>query len=440
MIKKLSLIILLSLMLSSCADNKGNITKSIASPTKSDVKGKVLKVPTAVDEGKIANLPKFPDKIKTKDEILPKGWKMLDILENDFNSDGLSDIVGVIEHPYIENEIYPRIIFVYMNNGNGYNRNMVNQYLIRNRDEGGVMGDPYQPLTAKKNTFTTHTFGGSGWKWNENYTFNYINGKWFLLYQEYIGGYGPFETSYLYDDYKIGVGKRRYTEESPEKENPRKLEFTVKLDKPPLLTDFAYNNCNNERIKAPVIKSFGYNEGVPHFEGDMPPLNPSSVSYENKDYVVYKINQSEKIAFLGVYNYAKNHLQVIARYSIYDNNISDFSCKIYKNRLYFQEEITKMVNVRTNGEIKKRSEIVGVQLVSMNLDGSDKKVVFKAYQSKYKENEIIDDDLDYMTLDYEIIGDEIIVEVYGGNVFPYYRMNLDGGNRKLIGSVPRGAW
>ncbi len=457
------IIVLLLTMLTSCSNitsNRANTTPTLnnrinttytksspkgnqtSSPSKSNVTESVIIDPKVVDDRKIVDLPKFPERIKNRDEILPAGWSMLDILENDFNNDGLIDIVGVVEHPFKEDEMYPRILFVYMNNGNGFNRNIVNQYLIRNRDEGGVMGDPYQELTAHKNTFTTHAFGGSAWKWNENYTFNYKDGEWFLLYKENIYGYGPYETSYSYDDYKVGVGKRRYTENSPDKENRSKLEFTVKLNKQPLLMDFAYNNCFTERIKAPEIKSLGYNEDIPHFKGNIPTLQASNISFHNKDYIVYMINQSNEVVFLGIYNYAKKHLQMIARYSIDDNgiNIAGNDFKVYKNRLYFQEEITKLVDVRKDGEVKKQSEIVGVQLVSMNLNGSDKKVIFKADHNNYKKNEILDDYLEYLTLEYEITGDEIIVKVFCGDIYPYYRMSLDGVNKKMIGSVPKGEW
>lgn len=410
----------------------------VVSPNSNATK-EVLKVPTGVDSTKIADLPKFPDTIKDKNEIIPDGWNMLDMLENDFNNDGLVDIVGVVEYPNVEGEKYPRTIFVYLNNGNGYSKNLVNQYLIRNMDEGGIFGDPYEKLTARNNTFTTHTYGGSAWKWTENYTFEYKNDKWFSLYEENIYGYGSFETSYSFNDYKLGIGKRRYTEASPEKENPSKLEFAVKLDKQPLLTDFVYNNWwGTERLKAPVIKSFNYNEGIAHFVGDISPLDNANILFQNKGYIIYKIIQGDGVVFLGVFNYEKEHLQMIARYSN-DNsnaiNFSDHSCKLYKNRLYLQEDIVKMINIRKDGEVKKQSETVGVQLISMNLDGSDKKVVFKANNSKYKENEIIDGYLDYMTLIYELTGDEIIVEIFDGDVHPYYRMNLDGRNRKLIGSV-----
>jgi hypothetical protein len=410
MLKKIFLIFLL-ITLTSCAGNNTNKVISCAAPIKSPgtiptISNSIKPITSQANIDVTEDEPQFPAKIVNKDEILPVGWSMLDILENDFNGDGLLDIVGVVEHPIIKDGLNPRILFVYMNNSNGYTLNMVNQYLIQNRDELGWM-DTYQKLTAQGDTFTTHAFGGTGWKWRENYTFNYKDGEWFLLYKENIGGRGNFETFYRYDDYKVGVGKRRYTEDSPGIENPKKLEFTVKLDEQPTLTDFTYYNRIMDQTEVPVIKSHDYNEGIPHFKGDFPTLRTSNVSFNNTDYIVYIIDQSEEVKFLGVYDFAKEHLQIIARYPDNGKTISSDCVQIYKNWLYFQEEITKMVDIREDGEIKKQSGTVGVQLVSMNLDGSDKKVIFKADDSKYKENEIIENNLDYISLGYEITGDEM---------------------------------
>ena len=45
-----------------------------------------------------------------------------------------------------------------------------------------------------------------------------------------------------------------------------------------------------------------------------------------------------------------------------------------------------------------------------------------------------------MTLDYEISGDEIIVEVFGGVSKAYYRVGTDGQNKEWIGSLPAAVW
>lgn len=73
----------------------------------------LLKVPTASNWRKINDLPILKETVANKEDIIPDGWSILDILENDFNSDGLADIIGVLDHPLVDDEMYPRVLFVY---------------------------------------------------------------------------------------------------------------------------------------------------------------------------------------------------------------------------------------------------------------------------------------------------------------------------------------
>ncbi|NVN93495.1 MAG: hypothetical protein HXX11_23260, partial [Desulfuromonadales bacterium] len=38
---------------------------------------------------------------------------------------------------------------------------------------GGMMGDPFQGISARKKTITVSHFGGSAWRWATTTTFNY---------------------------------------------------------------------------------------------------------------------------------------------------------------------------------------------------------------------------------------------------------------------------
>lgn len=401
-------------------------------------------VPITINHRKIEELPELAKQINKKEEIAPKDWSLLDYKENDFNEDGLNDIVGVIEHQYSDEIMYPRILFIYFNNGNGYSLYLMNPYIIRNCDEGGVFGDPYEELSVYKNTFTTNAYGGSAWRWSENLTYEYKSGDWFLLSAENWYGYGDFETIYSYDDYNSGKGFRRVTEDSPEKENPEKLEYDVKLDKQPLLKDYAYPSyLIRERIQAPDIKSVCYNADIKQFDGNYPELSESNILGWNNEYIIYKINQTDEIVYIGVLSLKNNNLQMIARYDAGDQEeeaFSDLTATIYNDRLYYVESITKMVPVRSHEIVSDSREVIAVQLISMKLDGTDKKVVFRADHSKYEEGKIVEGYLDYITLEYVVTGDEIIVMVYGGDNHPYYRMNLQGEEISLIGSVPEGGF
>jgi len=377
------------------------IITSIPIPTLTENDKNKASVPIAINDRMIEKLPDLRQHISKKDEIAPEGWKLLDYKKNDFNGDGLKDIVGVIEHPINNEEMYPRILFIYFNTGDGYDLNLMNSYIIRNSDKGGVFGDPYEELTVSNITFTTNAYGGSGWRWSENDTFEFKNEQWYLLTTERYYGYGGFETSYVYDNYSTGIGFRRVTEESPDKENPEQLEYNVKLDKQPLLKDYAYTlYFRIERMKAPEIKSVDYNNGIEHFEGNYPKLSEYDILAWNKEYIVYHIKQTKDIAYIGVFSHRTKNLQMIARYDTgeQEEGFSNFRVVMYGDRLYYEEDISKDVSVHSDGIFTNSNEIVAVQLISMNLDGTDKKIIFKADHPQYTENKIIEDYLSYISL------------------------------------------
>ena len=153
----------------------------------------------------------------------PVGWFLMDYVETDYNGDGNMDIIGVLENENAEISYglpgwddaprYPRILFAtYSNDDGSYNLDFQDANLIRTRFEGGTFGDPYEPLTAKGNVFTITAFGGSSWKWKEASTFRYMNGGWYLIYDEERGTLGPISVSYFYNDYDSGVGFRGYND------------------------------------------------------------------------------------------------------------------------------------------------------------------------------------------------------------------------------------
>jgi hypothetical protein len=421
----------------------GPILISIPLPS-SSISRKKGKVPVAVNNRKIAKLPNLPKVITDINEIVPNGWSLLDSLEHDFNGDGLKDLIGTLDHPINHRVMRPRLLFIYLNNGNGYSLNLENPYLIRNRDEGGIFGDPYQEITASKNTFTINAYGGSAWRWSEYETFELKNERWFLLSNKHSYGYGGFETSYEFNDFTNEIGFRRVTEESPEKENPESLTYYVQLDQQQSLEDYAYFSYHSgERIQAQEIKTIEYNSGIENFEGEYPKLSESNILARNEKYIVYRISQSEDTVFIGVYTFADKNLQMIARYYITEQSEEDFPgyvAKIYKDRLYYTEDISKVVSVRKDDIILKQREIVAVQLISMKLDGSDKQVIIKADHPEYDEDGIIQNYLSYFSLFYEITGNEIIMHLHGGDNELYYKMNLIGEDLSFIGSLPRGDW
>lgn len=110
--------------------------------------------------------------------ILP-GTKYLAHAEADLNGDGLMDYVLVVERqkakpadPDIEEGQRPLMIVVRQLNGALILKKM-NGKIVYCETCGGIFGDPFEGVTAAKNSFTVNHYGGSAWRWSFKYAFNY---------------------------------------------------------------------------------------------------------------------------------------------------------------------------------------------------------------------------------------------------------------------------
>ncbi len=106
-----------------------------------------------------------------------KGHEVLDFLETDLNADKKADailILKVIEEDTITTEDPKRPFLLLI-------RQPGEQLALRSRNDnlvmcyhcGGVFGDPYEGLTAIKDGFTISFYGGSSWRWGQEYSFVY---------------------------------------------------------------------------------------------------------------------------------------------------------------------------------------------------------------------------------------------------------------------------
>ena len=61
-----------------------------------------------------------------------------------------------------------------------------NREVVYCKSCGGVFGDPFAGIEAKRNSFTVNNYGGSAWRWSESYQFNYsrIDKTWQLVRAE----------------------------------------------------------------------------------------------------------------------------------------------------------------------------------------------------------------------------------------------------------------
>lgn len=112
---------------------------------------------------------KLPEEVRKF--ILP-GTKPLALETADLNRDNLNDYILVLEKPEVEEEQRPLLILLRMADGT-LKLAKRNNKAVYCSTCGGVMGDPFQGISAGKGTFTISHYGGSGWRWSVETKFNY---------------------------------------------------------------------------------------------------------------------------------------------------------------------------------------------------------------------------------------------------------------------------
>ncbi len=112
---------------------------------------------------------KIPAEIRSF--ILPD-THLLAIETADLNRDGLDDYLLVLEKPNVEEEQRPLLILIRLIDGT-LRLVKQNNKAVYCSSCGGMMGDPFQGVKAGKGTFTISHYGGSGWRWSVETTFNY---------------------------------------------------------------------------------------------------------------------------------------------------------------------------------------------------------------------------------------------------------------------------
>jgi len=402
------------------------------------------------------HVPALPDTGSGLTDFVPEGWTLWDSVELDFNEDGIPDYVGVLDTVLPDMEdgtrpdfMPPRILFAIASDGAGrYRLDFQDINLIRTREEGGIFGDPYEPLTAEGTSFTTHAYGGSAWKWSEADTYTYNEGVWYKTMSESTYGYGSLVTSYRKDNWESGIGIRKersddfgemekYWDSEDSWAEEFDLEYEVTLDAPPTLYQAGMRWwLAPNRVTEWKVDSIEFAEGISLSADRVKRPGEAYLDYCDEDCVLYIFQDKDSsLYYITLYRFQDRKLAVLAE----SDTVID-SAMIYKDKIYYSTEIVEeIVYQQTQGEegqVVKEKDTVGLSLNRMALDGSDKENVF-AYRYPGTEQEILESRLPYLSLGYEISGDEIIAEVYvGSEPHPVYRMGSDGSGLRQIGQIP----
>lgn len=141
--------------------------------------------------------PKIKSTVRSIDEISPPKWNIINAAKGDLNGDGIEDYAVILEfdNKVDENRTYgdnhsdiikevqkPRILAIYFKEGNKniYQLSTQNNDFILRSEEGGKLGDPLLGINIKDQKLFLRFRGGSEWRWELGYTFQFQNNDWFL--------------------------------------------------------------------------------------------------------------------------------------------------------------------------------------------------------------------------------------------------------------------
>lgn len=379
-------------------------------------------------------IPALPVSGTVLEDFVCENWFLLDSVTLDFNGDGADDYVGVLERSGEETLWYPRILFALRSEQDGaLSLDFQDIHLIRTALEGGKY-DAYQPLTAEGGSFTTHEDGGGQWGWNEAFTYTYQEGQWVLERSERSERFVSYLTHWDIDDYQTGIGIRHRnrcdteflsslaeSDDFPENET-FDLTYEVALDPMPTLYQTSQRGFwVGDRIGALSYDHVTAAEGIELPPGFCWSEKSPYFSYidENTILDTFRLDPDSPF-FMVVYDRNTRALHVAAQFE--DGGMD--SAKMYKGMIYYSRNLPK----------DPAAQSAPTRLMRMNPDGTGVQVVFET-QNVPAEGQSFEF-LTHPILNYEITGDEILVEVYlDKQPHPIYRMGLDGSDLQLIGTL-----
>lgn len=132
------------------------------------------------------------NELKVPAEVTPfveSGTKAIALEKSDLNGDGREDFILVLEkeNPAKDSNDFPtgqRPLLILLRGADGKLTSAKrNERIVMCSQCGGVFGDPFEGVIAKRNTFSVEHYGGSNWRWKYSYKFNYsrVDKTWQLV-------------------------------------------------------------------------------------------------------------------------------------------------------------------------------------------------------------------------------------------------------------------
>ena len=445
---------------------------------------------------KVVSAPALPETGDSLEAFIPQGWEMKDSVSFDYNGDGSMDFVSVLE--YVEESedgvfyrLSPRILFaVYGGKDGKFRLDFQDINLIRARSEGGVFGDPYEPLTAEGSSFTIHSYGGSAWRWSEARTFTWRDGVWYLTLDESSYGYGWYVTHASRYDYDRGIGlqqrrsdefsdmekvwERMETEDMDGEEQPFDLTYEIALEAPPTLKQAGMRWwLAPDRMEEKPVDVIELAEDV-ELSDDQVELPEECSLFDDQDennLLYHFFDEDSGQYYIALYQMDGKKLSVLTGAD--QEHFGDVA-GLYQGKIYYVAEVRESdvaekgwtekepVNEPEAGrgknsvgsdkeksgekkedqnrtdakkdDEKREDQVIGLALYRMDLDGKNRQMVFG-----WMLNEEERENPPYLSMSCEFGRDEMVIEIYrGDSAHPFYRMSPDGKDVRFLGQVPEG--
>ena len=111
-------------------------------------------------------------RVTEEQAALPAGQQVVSWEVADLNRDGRLDAIMVSEAKTAGEDEGPRLLQVLLRQPDGKLKVVVrNKRAVMCRQCGGIFGDPFEGIQTQAGGFTLLHYGGSSWRWREDYRF-----------------------------------------------------------------------------------------------------------------------------------------------------------------------------------------------------------------------------------------------------------------------------
>ena len=161
--------------------------EEIAEPVQTPDDSQITEEPAAYNEWHFDEISKELVESHMLDDLIPSGFTPFYATSGDLNADGITDIALLASS---EDTLVRPLLLIVGDEAGRYALAKRNDIIIRDKDSGGIHGDPFEGLSIKEGELCICFLGGSSWRWEYYFEFTYsIHDSDWLLQKQYSLSY-----------------------------------------------------------------------------------------------------------------------------------------------------------------------------------------------------------------------------------------------------------